>query len=95
MGRDDSESSVRLREVHQRHDSLDARSRLYVVVHSYLGEVCGRTGDTAGAHQALTAALQAAEAGGHATLFRNGAFVFFAGPSRGDNREGDRRCSWT
>jgi len=44
------------------------RSRLFVAVHSYLGEICMRTGDTQGAHEALTSALRAADAAGHLTL---------------------------
>jgi diguanylate cyclase (GGDEF)-like protein len=50
------------------HAACAPRSRLSVAVHSFLGEICRRTGDTAGAHAALTSALQAADAGGHSTL---------------------------
>ena len=50
------------------YSSCAPRSRLFVAVHSYLGEICRRTGDTQGAQAALRSALQAADAGGHLTL---------------------------
>jgi len=50
------------------HIGCAPKSRAFVAVHSYLGEICNRTGDAEGARTALTKALEAAEAGGHTTL---------------------------
>jgi len=50
------------------HIGYAPKSRTYVAIHSYLGEICNRSGDTEGAHAALTKALRAADDGGHTTL---------------------------